>query len=155
MRKIIGIDPGIRSTGWSIITSEKHSIKLIENGSISVKHTLSISDRLLRIFSELNKIITSFSPDEAAIEEIFINKNPKSSVTLCYARGIALLSLKAAKLNIKEYKTNFVKKSITGNGHADKLQVMFMVKQITQSTDIKCHNSSDATAVAICHAYNT
>lgn len=156
MRKIIGIDPGIRATGWSVITLEEknHNIKLIGNGSISINSTYSISDRLFKLFCELNKIITDFSPDEAAIEEIFINKNPKSSVTLCYARGVALLSLKAAKLSIAEYKTNFVKKNITGNGHADKKQVMFMVKQITQNSDIKCHNSSDATAVAICHAYN-
>lgn len=156
MRKILGIDPGIRSTGWSVITSEEknHNIRLIGNGSISIDSRLDTGERLFKLFCELNKIIMNFSPSEAAIEEIFINKNPKSSVTLCYARGIALLSLKAAKLSIAEYKANFIKKSITGNGHADKKQVMFMVKQITQNSDIKCHNSSDATAVAICHAYS-
>ncbi|WP_339046100.1 crossover junction endodeoxyribonuclease RuvC [Candidatus Mesenet endosymbiont of Agriotes lineatus] len=154
MRKILGIDPGIRNTGWSVITLEEYNIKLIGNGSISIDSRLNTNDRLFKLFCKLNKIIKDFSPNEAAIEEIFINKNPKSSITLCYARGIALLSLTVAKLSITEYKANFVKKSITGNGHADKKQVMYMVKQITQNSDIKCHNSSDATAVAICHAYS-
>lgn len=153
MVKIIGLDPGINKTGWAII-SNKGSIEFLSSGTISTDSKQDVGERLHTIFKQLQKIISLYSPEEGAIEKIFINKNPKSSLTLGYARGVAILALKMAKMPINEYDANYIKKSITGNGHADKNQVIFMVKQIVKNADIKCHHAADALATAICHSYS-
>ncbi|APR98452.1 crossover junction endodeoxyribonuclease RuvC [Wolbachia endosymbiont of Folsomia candida] len=154
MIKIIGLDPGINKTGWAIISlSERNNIEFLGGSTISTCSKLDIGERLHIIFEELKKVISIYSPDEAAVEKIFVNKNPKSSLTLGYARGVAILALKITNLAISEYDANYIKKSITGNGHADKNQIIFMVKQIIKNLDVKCHHTADALATAICHAY--
>ncbi len=100
----------------------------------------------------IKESISLYSPNEAAVEKILLIKS-KSSLTLGYARGVVILALKITKLTMNEYDANYVKKSITGNGHADKDQIIFMVKQIVKNLSIKCHHAADALAVAICHAY--
>jgi crossover junction endodeoxyribonuclease RuvC len=155
MTKIIGLDPGISKTGWAIINiNEKYDIELLNSGTISTNNSQSIGERLQVIFEQLKHLISLHSPDLAAIEKIFVNKNPKTSLTLGYARGIAILMLNIAKVPVSEYDANFIKKSITGNGHADKGQIIFMVQQIIKNIDIKCHHAADALATAICHAYS-
>lgn len=154
MIKIIGLDPGISKTGWAIINlEEKNSIEFLGGGAISTDSKLGTGERLHIIFEELKKVIFLYSPNEAAVEKIFVNKNPKSSLTLGYARAIAILVLQMTDLPMNEYDANYIKKSITGNGHADKGQIIFMVKQIVKSSNIKCHHTADALATAICHAY--
>ena len=152
--KIIGLDPGISKTGWAVITlSERNNIEFLGGGTISTSSKLDIGDRLHVIFERLKEVILQYSPNEGAVEKIFVNKNPKSSLTLGYARGVAILTLKTANLSISEYDANYIKKSITGNGHADKDQIIFMVKQIIKNVNVKCHHAADALATAICHAY--
>nr|CAD7415785.1 unnamed protein product [Timema poppensis] len=147
-------DPGISKTGWAIISlNEKNNIEFLGGGTISTDGKLGTGERLHIIFEQLKKVIFQYSPNEAAVEKIFVNKNPKSSLTLGYARGVVILALKITKLTMNEYDANYVKKSITGNGHADKDQIIFMVKQIVKNLSIKCHHAADALAVAICHAY--
>ncbi|WP_438456382.1 crossover junction endodeoxyribonuclease RuvC [Wolbachia endosymbiont of Kerria lacca] len=154
MIKIIGLDPGISKTGWAIINlEEKNSIEFLGGGAISTDSKLVTGERLHIIFEELKKVISLYSPNEAAVEKIFVNKNPKSSLTLGYARAIAILILRMTDLPMNEYDANYIKKSITGNGHADKDQIIFMVKQIVKNLNIKCHHTADALATAICHAY--
>ncbi|CCE76927.1 MULTISPECIES: crossover junction endodeoxyribonuclease RuvC [Wolbachia] len=154
MIKIIGLDPGMSKTGWTIISlEEKNNIKFLDGGTISTDSKSGIGERLHIIFEELKKVISLYSPDEAAVEKIFVNKNPKSSLTLGYARAIAILILQMTDLPMNEYDANYIKKSITGNGHADKDQIIFMVKQIVKNLNIKCHHTADALATAICHAY--
>lgn len=154
MIKIIGLDPGMSKTGWTIISlEEKNNIKFLDGGTISTDSKSGIGERLHIIFEELKKVISLYSPDEAAVEKIFVNKNPKSSLTLGYARAIAILVLQMTDLPMNEYDANYIKKSITGNGHADKDQIIFMVKQIVKNLNIKCHHTADALATAICHAY--
>ncbi|WP_143689151.1 crossover junction endodeoxyribonuclease RuvC [Wolbachia endosymbiont of Nilaparvata lugens] len=154
MIKIIGLDPGMSKTGWTIISlEEKNNIKFLDGGTISTDSKSGIGERLHIIFEELKKVISLYSPDEAAVEKIFVNKNPKSSLTLGYARAIAILILQMTNLPMNEYDANYIKKSITGNGHADKDQIIFMVKQIVKNLNIKCHHTADALATAICHAY--
>ncbi|WCR53788.1 MAG: Crossover junction endodeoxyribonuclease RuvC [Wolbachia endosymbiont of Ctenocephalides orientis wCori] len=155
MVKIIGLDPGISKTGWAVISlSEKNNIEFLDGSTISTNSKMDVGQRLHIIFEQLQKIISLHSPDEAAVEKIFVNKNPRSSLTLGYARGVAILALQMTQLSINEYDANYIKKSITGNGHADKDQVIFMVKQIIKNVDVKCHHTADAIATAICHAYN-
>ncbi|MGL9758818.1 MAG: crossover junction endodeoxyribonuclease RuvC [Wolbachia sp.] len=154
MVKIIGLDPGISKTGWAIISlNEKNNIEFLGGSTISTGNKLDIGERLHIIFEQLKEVIFQYSPDEAAVEKIFVNKNPKSSLTLGYARAITILVLKMTKLSMSEYDANYIKKSITGNGHADKDQIIFMVKQVIKNLNVKCNHTADALAVAICHAY--
>ncbi|WP_353279431.1 crossover junction endodeoxyribonuclease RuvC [Wolbachia endosymbiont (group B) of Xanthorhoe designata] len=154
MVKIIGLDPGISKTGWAIISlEEKNNIKFLGGGTISTDSKLGTGERLYIIFEQLKKVIFLYSPNEAAVEKIFVNKNPKSSLTLGYARAIVILVLQMTDLTMNEYDANYIKKSITGNGHADKDQIIFMVKQIVKNLNTKCHHTADALATAICHAY--
>ncbi|MGL9717444.1 MAG: crossover junction endodeoxyribonuclease RuvC [Wolbachia sp.] len=154
MVKIIGLDPGISKTGWAVINlNDESSIEFLGSDTISTDNKLSVGERLHIVFEQLRKVISLYSPSEAAVEKIFVNKNPKSSLTLGYARGVVILALEITELTVNEYDANYVKKSITGNGHASKDQVIFMVKQIVKNLNIKCHHAADALAVAICHAY--
>ncbi len=155
MTKIIGLDPGISHTGWAVITiNGKSDIECLNSGTISTNKSQSTGERLRVIFEQLTDLISLYSPDAAAIEKIFVNKNPKTSLTLGYARGTAILMLSIAKVPVSEYDANYIKKSITSNGHADKGQIIFMVKQIIKNIDIKCHHAADALATAICHAHS-
>lgn len=154
MTKIIGLDPGISHTGWVVIKHNKgEEINLLDSGTISTNSKDDIGERLCIIFRQLNKVVSTYLPNEAAVEKIFVNRNPKSSLTLGYARGVAILTLKIEKISISEYDANYIKKNITGDGHANKDQVMFMVKQIVKNVNSKCHHVTDALATAICHIH--
>lgn len=149
----MGLDPGLNCTGWSILSVSK-DIKLIDKGTVVTNSKEDTGQRLRKIHTDVLDILRLYQVDSASMEEIFINKNPKSSISLCYARGILLLTLSTKDIPVFEYSTNYVKKSITGNGHAKKEQVSFMIEKIL---NVKCsgtYDISDSIAVALCHAYS-
>ena len=153
LKKIIGIDPGLIHTGWGLITVEGNQIKHIDHGLIKVKTNQDLPDRLNDIHRDLTVVLDNFSPDEAALEQTFVNNNAHSSLKLGHARGAIMLSLSIMNIKCFEYAPNQIKKSIVGRGHADKNQIAHMVnillsKKIEGTSDI-----SDALAIAITHAY--
>ena len=155
MRKIIGLDPGLNTTGWGVLSvDDNNNICLLGNGTILTNSNENLSQRLHKIHIEFLNILNKYQVDSASMEEVFINKNPKSSISLCYARGILLLTLNIANVPVFEYAANYVKKSITGNGHAKKEQVHFMVEKILNVKCLGAYDISDAMAVALCHAYS-
>ncbi|WP_232295913.1 crossover junction endodeoxyribonuclease RuvC [Candidatus Neoehrlichia procyonis] len=154
MKKVIGLDPGLNNTGWCILSfNNVYDISIIDSGIISTSNKNDIPDKLYKIYNSLLSITHSYEINEASIEKIFVNVNPKSSMSLCYARGISLLSLKASSIPVSEYSSTFVKKTITGNGHATKSQVLFMINSILKCNNLLIYDISDAIAVAICHIY--
>ncbi|AUO54318.1 crossover junction endodeoxyribonuclease RuvC [Ehrlichia canis] len=150
---VIGLDPGLNHTGWGILSIEK-DIKLVGNGVIKTNNKETPGQRLNKIHKELINILNSYQINSASMEEVFINKNPRSSISLCYARGVLLLTLNTMNIQVFEYSSNYVKKSITGNGHAKKEQVHFMVEKILNVEFKGTYDISDAIAVALCHAYS-
>lgn len=150
--KILGIDPGTAIVGFSIIELENSSLKLLDYGCIYTDKNLSMNDRLLIIFNELEKIINKYSPDHMAIEELFYFKNNKTVISVGEARGVILLAGKKNNLSIYEYTPLQVKIGITGYGKADKKQVQLMVKTILKLKEIpKPDDAADAIAIAITH----
>lgn len=152
--KIIGIDPALIKTGWGVISIEKNVIKYIASGTIKVNPKLPMAERLQGIYSELDRIIKLYNPDEFAIEETFVNKNPVSSLKLGQARGVAILSASLCGLKVFEYSPNFIKKCVVGAGKAEKRQIMTMIKYILPAVELKSEDEADALAVAICHGNN-
>ena len=153
LKKIIGIDPGLIHTGWGLIIVEGKLIKHIDHGLIKVKTNQDLPDRLNDIHRDLTVVLDNFSPDEAALEQTFVNNNAHSSLKLGHARGAIMLSLSIMNIKCFEYAPNQIKKSIVGRGHADKNQIAHMVnillsKKIEGTSDV-----SDALAIAITHAY--
>lgn len=149
--RIIGIDPGLNKTGFGIIEVNNNNLSFIACGTIATKAEDNLTIRLNNLHTSLTKVIEQFKPDEAAIEETFVNNNPLSSLKLGQARGALILSLALCNLKITEYSTTAVKKTIVGVGRADKNQIATMIKILLPSA--KCHgeDESDALAVAICH----
>ena len=159
MKLILGIDPGLQKTGWGVIKQDGNSISLVNCGVIKTNptakaknHESILSDRLLYISSELAKIIQQYQPNEAAIEETFVNVNGQSTLKLGQARGAILLTLAQANLPISEYAATLVKKTIVGVGRAEKHQVAQMVQVILPNCGKYGADAMDALAVAICHA---
>ena len=152
-RRLIGLDPGLRSTGWGLIEVNGNRLRHIDSGSISSNATLQVSKRLQQIHEGLTKVIESYAPDEAAVEETFVNKNPSSTLKLGLARGIALVVPALFGISVAEYSANKVKKSVVGAGHASKEQMELMVKNILPGCDPENSDATDALAIAICHAH--
>ncbi|MDB5393252.1 MAG: crossover junction endodeoxyribonuclease RuvC [Rhodospirillales bacterium] len=151
--RILGIDPGLNRTGWGVIESEGNRLRHIAHGVVTSDPAAALSDRLSSIYSELAKIIAIWTPQEAAVEEVFVNKNPGSTLKLGMARGVALLAPAMAGLAVGEYAANLVKKSVVGTGHADKTQIAMMVAMLLPGVKAKA-DAADALAVAICHAHH-
>jgi crossover junction endodeoxyribonuclease RuvC len=151
--RILGIDPGLNRTGWGIIESEGNRLRHIAHGVVGSDPDDALSIRLSSIYSELAKIIVTWAPEEAAVEEVFVNKNPGSTLKLGMARGVCLLAPAMTGLKVAEYAANLVKKSVVGTGHADKTQVAMMVGVLLPGTKAKA-DAADALAVAICHAHH-
>ena len=152
--RIIGIDPGLRKTGWGVIESEGSRLSYIACGSIEPDVKLELAQRLASLHRMLSAIITDFMPDEAAVEETFVNKDPRSALKLGAARGIALLVPALANLPVAEYAANSVKKCIVGAGHADKSQIRMMVRVLLPKADVHSDDAADALAIAVTHAQN-
>jgi crossover junction endodeoxyribonuclease RuvC len=151
--RIIGIDPGLQRTGWGIIDIVGNKLTHISHGVVATNVKEATADRLSVIFDGLTQMITLWQPDEAAIEETFVNKNPASSLKLGLARGAAMLAPAKFGLSVAEYSANLVKKSIVGAGHAEKEQMQAMIKVLLPGVEASS-DAADALAVAICHAHH-
>jgi crossover junction endodeoxyribonuclease RuvC len=152
--RIIGLDPGLRHTGWGVVDVEGNRLRYIADGAVDSDEKLDLASRLVQLHDGLVAVIGEFAPDEAAVEETFVNKNPTSTLKLGLARGVVLLVPARAGLPVAEYGANHVKKSIVGAGHADKTQVQMMVRTLLPGAAFRTPDAADALAVAICHAHH-
>src|SRR5580658_9010966 len=146
--RLIGLDPGLRRTGWGVIDMTGQYLKYIADGVASSDDKESLAVRLGQLWHQLNAVIEEWRPDEAAVEETFVNKNPASTLKLGMARGVVLLVPSVAGLPLTEYAPNRVKKTIVGVGHADKAQVQMMVRRLLPGALADKPDAADALAVA-------
>src|ERR1700683_1840379 len=151
--RVLGLDPGLRHTGWGVIDVAGNRLTHVADGVASVPRDLPLSDRLVALFRQIAEIVERFRPDEAAVEETFVNKNPASTLKLGVARGVVLLAPAESGLPVAEYSANLVKKSVVGAGHAEKSQVELMVRRLLPGCTVVKADAADALAVAICHAH--
>ena len=151
--RILGIDPGLATVGFSIVDVEKSKMKLVTCGVISTPAHTSLSSRLDRIFEDMNELISSFSPDVMSIEELFFNTNITTGIAVAHARGVILLSAYRAGVQVFEYTPLQVKQAVVGYGRAEKNQFIDMVRRILALPAApKPDDAADAVALAICHA---
>ncbi len=153
MIRIIGIDPGLRNTGWGVIGQEGTKLTYIADGTLHSEGSDSLAERLLQLHTQLIDVIREYEPDEAAVEETFVNTDARATLKLGQARGVLMLAPAMLKLPVSEYAPNTVKKAVVGAGHAEKDQVKHMVKLLLPKARMKSADSTDALAVAICHAH--
>ncbi len=151
---LLGLDPGLNSTGWGVISAIGNRLTHIANGQITTRPADPLALRLARIFDELCDVILAHQPAGAAVEETFLNKNPQSTLKLGHARGVALVAIARAGVDVGEYAARLVKKAIVGTGAADKQQVHAMVSRLLPGVKIAGADAADALAVAICHAHH-
>ena len=152
--RILGIDPGLRRTGWGIVEIAGTRLGFIGCGSVTTRDQDTLAARLLAIHDGLARIVAEFRPDEAAVEATFVNKDAKATLKLGQARGIALVVPARAGVPVAEYAPNLVKKSIVGAGHGDKLQVRMMVGVLLPKADPRSDDAADALAIAVTHAHH-
>lgn len=150
--RILGIDPGLRKTGWGIVLSEGSKLSFVACGCVESDGALPLGQRLRQLHEGLNKVLAAHRPHEAAVEETFINRDPQSALKLGQARGIALVVPALAGLDVAEYAANLVKKTVVGVGHADKKQIQAMIRVLLPKAETSSADAADALAVAICHA---
>ncbi|MEZ5648503.1 MAG: crossover junction endodeoxyribonuclease RuvC [Alphaproteobacteria bacterium] len=151
--RLLGLDPGLRATGWGIIDVRGNHLTFVAAGTIHSAAHQSLAARLSVIYSELIAVIDSYKPDEAAVEETFLNRNPVSTLKLGQARGVVLLAPAQAGLAVAEYAATTIKKAIVGTGHADKIQIQSMVSRLLPGALAHSPDAADALAIAICHAH--
>jgi crossover junction endodeoxyribonuclease RuvC len=152
--RVLGLDPGLRHTGWGVIDVAGNRLSHVADGIVSAPVNLPIGERLVVLFRQLGEVIERFRPDEAAVEETFVNKNANSTLKLGVARGVVLLAPAERGLKVAEYSANMVKKSVVGAGHAEKSQVELMVCRLLPGCTVVKADAADALAVAICHAHH-
>ena len=152
--RLIGLDPGLRQTGWGVVAMRDNHLTHIANGTVASDRQLSLAERLRQLHDGLAQVVAEYRPQEAAVEETFVNANPTTTLKLGQARGIALLVPAEAGIAVHEYTPNQVKKSVVGTGHAAKQQIAMMVKTLLPGCEVKNADTADALAVAICHAHN-
>ncbi|MCI0465716.1 MAG: crossover junction endodeoxyribonuclease RuvC [Beijerinckiaceae bacterium] len=150
--RIMGIDPGLRATGWGIIGASGTAITYIASGSIRPDPRNALAWRLRELHEGLASVIKEHGPNEAAVEETFVNRDPQSALKLGHARAIALAVPALGGLPVSEYAANLVKKSVTGTGHAEKGQIALMVAILLPGAIALGADAADALAVAITHA---
>ena len=152
--RILGVDPGSAATGWGVIESAGARLSYVASGVIRQRKGAGHPEKLASIFAGLSDIIAQHGPQEAAVEETFVNASPRDALVLGQARGVALLAPAQRGLAVAEYAANTVKKSVVGRGHADKQQVQAMVKVLLPRCGATAADEADALAVAICHAHH-
>jgi len=150
--RILGLDPGLRHTGWGIIEAEGSRLSYVASGALHTATGENLGIRLAILHRGLAALIAEHAPHEAAVEETFVNRDPQSALKLGLARGISLVVPALAGLEVSEYAANLVKKTVVGAGHAEKAQVAMMVKILLPRSEAKTADAADALAVAICHA---
>ncbi|MDP3116350.1 MAG: crossover junction endodeoxyribonuclease RuvC [Phenylobacterium sp.] len=151
--RILGLDPGLRRTGWGVITIEGARLAHVAHGVIAPKESLPFSERLLVLFEAISALVAEHRPDEAAVEETFMNNNAASALKLGHARAMALVAPARAGLPVAEYAATVVKKAVVGTGGADKDQVAFMIARLLPAAGGVTADAADALAVAIAHAH--
>jgi crossover junction endodeoxyribonuclease RuvC len=152
--RIIGIDPGLRRTGWGVIESDGPRLAYIACGTVTSDAALPLSSRLAMLFEGLGEVLALWTPQEAAVEETFVNRDAHATLKLGQARGIALLAPARAGLSVAEYAPNMVKKTVVGSGHAEKTQIRAMIGYLLPKADPKGDDAADALAIAITHAHH-
>ncbi len=153
MIRLIGLDPGLRNTGWGIIDVDGNRLKHVADGTVRPAVKQDLASRLRDLHEGLAQVLADYEPDEAAVEETFVNKNATSTLKLGEARGVVVLAPALAGLQVAEYSANRVKKSVVGAGHATKDQVQMMVSRLLPGCRFSSPDAADALAVAICHAH--
>ncbi|MDR0367285.1 MAG: crossover junction endodeoxyribonuclease RuvC [Rickettsiales bacterium] len=152
--RILGIDPGLRFTGWGVVDFDGGRFSHAANGTIKVPVSLSLAERLAFIHKALRRVVEEFKPQAAAIEEPFVNINPASTLKLGAARGVALAVPALFGVPVAEFSPNLIKKSVAGVGHARKEQIEMMVGVLLAKPKIDSEHAADALAIAIARAYN-
>jgi crossover junction endodeoxyribonuclease RuvC len=151
---ILGLDPGLSCTGWGVIRADGNRLSHIANGQIRTDSKAALPARLLDLHGKLLAMLAEHEPEAAAVEEVFVNDNPQSTLKLGQARGVALLAAASLGLSVGEYAPRLVKKAVVGTGGADKSQVHAMIQRLLPGVKIAGADSADALAVAITHAHH-
>jgi len=154
MIRLLGIDPGLRFTGWGVLEVDGNRLRHLGDGVIATDSSQSVPDRLKLLHDGLGEVMDAWRPDEAAVEETYVNRNGAATLKLGYARGVALLAPALRGIVVAEYGAKTVKLSVVGTGGADKDQVAMMVRRLLPGAVIKRADAADALAVAICHAHH-
>ena len=152
--KILGLDPGLGTTGWGLIQAEGNRLSHIANGQLKTDTSAPLAERLADLCRQLEAMIAEHAPETAAVEEVFVNKNPQSTLKLGQARGVALMCAAKAGMAVGEYSPTRVKKAVVGTGAAEKAQVHAMVSRLLPGAKIAGPDAADALAVAITHAHH-
>ena len=152
--RILGIDPGLRRTGWGVIASEGNRLVFLACGSLATQDGAALATRLLTIHDGLRRVVDEHAPDEAAVEATFVNKDASATLKLGQARGVAMLAPAIAGLPVAEYAPNLVKKTIIGVGHGEKTQIRMMISVLLPKADPRSHDAADALAIAVTHAHH-
>ena len=153
-RRFLGLDPGLRATGWGVIDAEDNRLRWVADGVVRSDEDLSLAERLAQLFQGVTEVIGAYKPVAAAVEETFVNRNPASTLKLGQARGAIIAAVGLAGIPVTEYTPNSVKKTVVGAGHAGKEQVSLMVRRLLPGCLIQTEDAADALAVAICHSQN-
>ncbi len=152
--RIIGIDPGLRCTGWGVVETDGVRLGYVASGKVESDGEEDLAYRLRELYEGLVGIIASFTPHEAAVEETFVNDNARATLKLGQARGMAMLAPAMKGLRVAEYPPNLIKKAVTGNGHGEKRQIQAMVGFLLPKAKFESADEADALAIAICHAHH-
>ena len=150
--RVLGIDPGLRTTGWGVIESSGGRLRHVANGACRSEGG-DLPPRLLSLFEQICEVVVRHAPDAAAVEQTFVNRDGAGTLKLGQARGVAVLALARTGIAVGEYAPNAIKKAVVGVGHADKRQVEHMVRHQLPGIEIEGPDAADALAVAICHAF--
>jgi crossover junction endodeoxyribonuclease RuvC len=150
----LGLDPGLGTTGWGLIRAEGNRLSHIANGQLKTNTSAPLPDRLADLGAQLEALLAEHRPEAAAVEEVFVNKNPQSTLKLGQARGVALLTAARAGMEVGEYAPTLVKKAVVGTGGAEKAQVHAMIQRLLPGASIAGPDAADALAVAITHAHH-
>jgi crossover junction endodeoxyribonuclease RuvC len=152
--RILGIDPGLRRTGWGVVAIQGSRLSFLACGSVASDDKAALSARLVSIHDGLRRVVAELAPDEAAVEATFVNRDAAATLKLGQARGIAMLVPALAGLPVAEYAPNLVKKTIVGAGHSEKVQIRMMVKVLLPKADPQSDDAADALAIAVTHAHH-
>ena len=154
MVRLLGIDPGLRFTGWGLIECDGNRLRHVADGVIATDGEAAVPERLRSLHDALIALIAEWRPDEAAVEETYVNRNGAATLKLGYARAVALLAPALSGISVAEYGAKAVKLAVVGTGGADKIQVQVMVRRLLPGGSIRRADAADALAVAICHAHH-
>jgi len=152
--RILGVDPGLRRTGWGVVAVNGNTLSFVAAGTVTAPLDGELAARLASLYRGLSEVVAAWTPDEAAVEQTFVNGNASATLKLGQARGIALVVPAQAGLAVAEYAPNAVKKAVVGAGHAEKGQIRAMVRVLLPRAEFDGDDSADALAVAICHAHH-